>query len=126
LSIWTHVVGIIRFDAIPIPGCFPSIKEVGQYFNEGVPEGSEGPLQFKVIKYPPSEYGSVLYCKVIIWGDLRDFGLTDVPKIIGWIERSCKKCTDNYLIIRQGVIQIQVEYGPVIIMHTTGNSWKNQ
>jgi len=123
MSRWTHVAGIIRVDAIPIAPVMGSLKEVRRIFSENIPEGSEGPLGFDIIPYPNYEY-NVCFCMVVIWGDLRDFGsIEEIEQIVNWIEERCRKLKEKYYIIRQGVVQIDDEYGNLVIMHTTGEEW---
>jgi len=123
MSRWTHVAGIIRVDAIPIPPFMPSIRDVEAAFGENIPEGSEGPIKVSVYPYSFSDY-NVCFCQVIIYGDLRDFGeIEEIEQIIEWIEQGCKKLKEKYYVIRQGVVQIDDEYGNLVIMHTTGEEW---
>lgn len=53
---------------------------------------------------------------VAIWGDLRNFGKEDVPKIIAWWKRITTETTADqvhegqpYISFRGGILQIDVE-----------------
>ena len=109
MSIWTHVCGLIRFDAVPIVD-LPSPEEIRRIFYTRVPYGSEGPLIIEVVRLGPNVSNphpnifvfDVLYANVYIYGDLRDFD--DMEYIANWVKESCKKCVDRHLIIRQAVV----------------------
>jgi hypothetical protein len=118
MSKWTHVVGAVRIDWIPViqkpdlerrlgiqvhwkfeDGDLQEIKTGKGNFN--VPGGSEGSLHYEI-----SEYGTgAPWAIITIWGDLRDFGEPDeVEKIVSWLDRAL-----GDLIIRDGIIRIEVE-----------------
>ena len=117
MSVWTHVAGVIRVDSMR--GVLPTpdfdkifIKSLWGDTNENcnMPMGSEGSLDFRIIENP--EKDSLAAYTVVIFGDLRDFGVDDIPEIKDWWARVLKKCR----MIRQAVLQIQPADGDEIIL----------
>ena len=117
MSQWTHVAGSIRFDALRgfgLPGQNPADwigpTNLWEEDNEDstIPAGSEGSLNYTVAENP--EQSSLAAYSVDIFGDLRDFGREDVGEIEQWLA----KITEGKMV-RQGVIQVEVESGPTII-----------
>lgn len=110
MSIWTHVAGCIRVDAfsfMPQPD-FKKIfiKELWDEKDDGecnIPTGSEGSLDYRIIKNPDST--SLSAYTVVIFGDLRDFGKKDKNEIINWWNRVLKECG----MIRQAILQVIFE-----------------
>jgi hypothetical protein len=114
MSQWTHLAGLIRLDNIGhvlirrAPGfdlnkiAEESIKEamgnicnwdspMGDWNKCTVPIGSEGSLQYELRVAPTKEGDNSLnWGYISIWGDLRDYGLEDYPKLKEWFERSMR------------------------------------
>lgn len=117
MSQWTHVAGIIRLDSLGynlVMGMEAreknrlvreaAVKAMGrttprdlelsdreEWNRCDVPQGSEGSLQYDVIANSERDTHSLSWGCVAIWGDLRDFGYEDVPKIKEWFQ----KCMDR-------------------------------
>lgn len=156
MSQWTHVAGIIRLDCLhAIVRATPEYKNkimkqavakaLGWCTNEDgmseckdckLPCGSEGSLIYRVSSnLEDPDNNALSWGYVSIWGDLRDFGLTDVGKIKSWFEQSINRLMKResgevgsmsmaekaeYVLssfsIRQAVLHIYVEYNPSIIL----------
>ncbi len=112
MSVWTQINGCIRIDGIEVldPSMNKKVLEIlGRTCSFEDPEeawdactvpcGSEGSLQYKVLKVGG---GLVLYT-VPIWGDLRDYD--DEQEIIDWFNRVT---VDNGLMIRSAVLEYQI------------------
>lgn len=139
MSQWTHVYGIIRFDAfrtglvvtrplrledvedvighsyrIDWDGELDKIPADGSTGPE-VPGGSEGPIQYKVIENPFKP--SLAAYDVPIWGDLRDRGAETIKEVGDWLARIVAeskppKNRTGLLGVRDLVVKVDVEYGP--------------
>jgi len=118
MSQWTHVVGIIHLNGA-------GGKEFGKIFSErfrkNIPEGSEGKLHCRVIRGDATgRCGNDIFSYnwvVVIWGDLRDYGYKgDSDKIIQWIV-DCTNFTELAAYVREGVIEINVEFAETVIMN---------
>ena len=113
MSYWTTINGSIRFDAIPCVDdpIKPMRTDFGNTCNFGdsdevwdkcnVPCGSEGSLHYKLVSY--DEKDCITNSTLVIWGDLRDFEVSDHHEIIEWLTRITD---DDELMIRSGVIQL--------------------
>jgi hypothetical protein len=112
MSQWTHVAGCIRLDDLRLWKPDPDLPALVQ---AGLPNGSEGPLQFHVWVNPERNHISAY--TISLWGDLRDFGTEDVPGLVEWF----KRIASSTLGIRQAMLHVVVEYGPTIILHHTEN-----
>ena len=121
MSVWTHVAGVIRIDAIRFdPNNIPDFDAIfgkewtfdDMWDNEPVyieferfperfmPNGSEGSLQKSVWVNP--DRSSMASYVVTIFGDLRDY---DTPNAVAeWFEECCEKVS-----VRQAVIAIETE-----------------
>lgn len=122
MSIWTHINGCIRIDGIPsiMDVSDNKMKEIlgstCEYESSGaerdacnVPCGSEGSMQYKLIG---AGTGLILWT-VPVWGDLRDYD--DAQEVTDWFNRVTQK---SGLIIRDAVLQINVEYqDPITLTH---------
>lgn len=109
MSHWIHVTGNIRFDSFTDDvKAVEEREKIAKVLGE-IPEGSEGKLDIKLIEiHIPvhDEYGSSMCCarwSVNIVGDLRD--VPDFSQIDVWIEGIKKRCVEENMWIRQGVIQ---------------------
>ena len=112
MSIWTHVAGIVRIDHIPIVNIlFP--EDVKHLFEKDSPVGSEGGLTFQVMKTQvlTRTGGPLVYGWIAFAGDLRDFDLTNLPNIQNWLNKVTERLKQVTAIIRQGIIEADVETG---------------
>ena len=129
MSQWTHVCGCIRYDAlrmVDMPhNTLNKIKELignSASFDDAeekwdacnVPIGSEGSIQYVFWQNP--NLSAMAAFTVGIFGDLRDFGLEDVPKIKEWFE---KVTTGKGVMVRAAILEINVEYEdePIILRY---------
>lgn len=129
MSQWTHVCGCIRYDALRMAGMpYNTIEQIKQLIGNpvsfehdekewdacNVPCGSEGSIQF-VFWVNPS-LSSLSAFTVGVFGDLRDFGTEDVPKIKEWFERVTKV---EGIMVRNAIIEICIEgtKEPIILRH---------
>lgn len=126
MSKWTHVAGIIRIDSFRFDektteeevsrikeslGKILTYKDlynckIGDNLETNVPMGSEGTLEYTIHINP--EISCVSSYTVSIFGDLRDYAESE--EIIQWFDCMCSK-----FLIRQAVIQIDVEGEDTII-----------
>lgn len=116
MSRWTHVAGIIRIDQLPIKVRQLSEEAVIAMFSENAPIGSEGGLTFYADKtqvIEPSGFSAV-WGSIGIVGDLRDFD--DHTKVEEWIRSLPPKLRKHQALIRNAVINIDVEYGPCVVV----------
>lgn len=151
MSQWTHLAGLIRLDSVgaqlvrAFPGSIPEklkaavVKALGNTCNFDspreawdqctVPSGSEGSLQYSVFPNSEKDNHALSWGYVPIWGDLRDFGSEDVPKLAEWFEKSLARLSKpegfgdpadmdvlekaNYMlstfVVRDAVLSIDVE-----------------
>lgn len=160
MSQWTHVAGIIRLDnmganivrQMPTGSKRERIEEAVtkalgstcDYESDqeawercSVPRGSEGSLQHNVFPNSDEEDSHALsWGYATIWGDLRDFGTEDVPKIKNWFQKSLERLQkpDGFkspkemtmlekaeymlstFIIRDAVLSVNVEYQSALIL----------
>lgn len=116
MSQWTHIAGFLRIDYLQMRESDNQLIDIikekfgrtcdfhspEKSWDEcNVPMGSEGSVQYKVLlTYGHSSLARIV---VLIWGDLRDYG--DDKSIIDWVKKSTKD-----LILRAGIIQVDVEY----------------
>lgn len=116
MSQWTHVLGVIRYDSMakccyPVPWNKDEILEVemklvsNSYQTAIEPSGSEGGLQlgFTLTKRGPT---------IFVTGDLRDFGLDEIPSILKWVgdaDTLVKENTTSMLFMRDCSINLDVE-----------------
>lgn len=118
MSIWTHVAGVIRVDCIRCICKQPDFNKifVRELWGENtsgacnMPMGSEGSLDFRVIENPNKD--ALAAYTVVIFGDLRDFGVADIQTIEDWWGGVLDQCG----MIRQAILQIQPEDGDVKIL----------
>ena len=138
MSVWTHIIGSIYIDTMAFLGKnfekvlkekfgrTVSFSDSQRKWNRcNVPRGSEGSIQYKIIRggesgtsYSGGEKEAVDYRWIVtIWGDLRDY---DTPKeIIQWIEQATKG-----LFVREGIIKLYVEGQDHIILRHTSKGWE--
>jgi len=108
MSQWTHVSGCIRIDEILEYETHTIVNKIQRRFRNA-PSGSEGPIHFSVVK--TGVENSLAWGLVYLWGDLRDFGDEDVPKILNWLQNAC-----GGLMIRSCLVGVNVEFGPDYII----------
>ena len=119
MSKWTHVAGIIRIDHLPIAKISSPLTEetAKSFLAENAPSGNEGGLKFDAVKtqvVTPSGF-EALWGSLSFTGDLRDFD--DTKKVEEWIKSFFEKLKAEYkVIMRQAAVNIDVEYGPCIVM----------
>lgn len=116
MSVWTHVAGVIRVDCLRCIG-EPEFNKIfikslwGEHNSDcNMPSGSEGSLDFRVIENPDKD--AIAAYTVVIFGDLRDFGVDDIHKIEDWWDNVLEECG----MIRQAILQIQPEDGETQIL----------
>lgn len=120
MSVWTHVVGVVRIDSIRISDDIPNFDK---YFGKEwtfddmwddepiyrefetnpdtfMPSGSEGSLNKSVWVNP--DRNSMSAYTITIFGDLRDYD--DPDAIISWFKDCCKD-----VWVRQAVITVETE-----------------
>ena len=124
MSKWTHVNGIIRVDALRMPGMkvipinigTPSFWE-DDHEAKDIPEGSEGSLNAEIWENPSGS--SLAAYTVSIFGDLRDFESAD--EILAYLNQ----ITDGQMI-RSGVCEVTVEYGTTTIFRydSDASAWE--
>jgi len=110
MSQWTHVAGCIRID--DIGSAMTGISSMGRFVmalgSFAPPEGSEGPLQVRIVETGSGH--SLSWGLAYIWGDLRDYN--DVQEIFEWAKAIC-----GQLMVRQCVIAVDVEGGGSYVIH---------
>jgi len=123
MSIWTHVCGIIRIDSVPKMDklWIKEIKEKLGGYNSPVktPTGSEGDkIEYKIEIV--GEKNSLNRGIIYIWGDLRDFDVTNFQEIRDWLDRidELSNCW-----IRQGVVRIEDSNDNLVVLNWEG-IWK--
>ncbi len=132
MSQWTHLAGIIRIDnfkRLIAPGA-PTAEDVIRILLEDAPVGSEGGCNLHFIEWPEvDDYkekdhtniheGSVYWGDAIISADLRDVGRDDgeIEEIKQWFTGLAKKFWDAKLLMRQAVLEIDVEYKYQRVLH---------
>ena len=125
MSQWTHVAAIFRLDS------FGKISEESIYkafgkevtwddlydYDESddtktLPMGSEGTLEMSI--WHNSDEGCMASTTVSVFGDLRDYGGTDIDKLKEWFNDSCKQ-----FMVRQAVMHVIDEYAnePIIVQY---------
>lgn len=120
MSMWTHVAGCIRIDAIRLDdeifdqyvnyikkrlGTIETYLDEHQEGNP-LPRGSEGSLEYNILINPKKNDMAAIV--VTVWGDLRDFYESDVPKIETWFNNLI---SDEEIWIRGAILGIYVENG---------------
>lgn len=141
MSTWTHLAGIIRFDNLLRRIAFgaPIGEDVIRILREDAPVGSEGGCLFHFIKWPEVDSykekdhtnvheGGIYWGDAIISADLRDVGDDDeeIEKIKQWFTGLAEKFWDAKLVMRQAVLEIEVEYKYQRVLHLTDqieNTW---
>lgn len=141
MSRWMHLAGIVRIDHFSL-NRFGELEtdEVIKVFTENMPRGSEGPPLFHAhqwVKKSMEDHdwdatdelseGSLYWGDFYVSADLRDKGDTDddILEVIGWFKNAClelkKRCRGA--MVRQAILQIEVEYKRTTILSLTGETW---
>ena len=143
MSRWTHLAGIIRIDNLlrRMAPRAPTAEDVIRILLEDAPMGSEGGCLIHFIEWPEIDndnykekdhtnvYGSGIYWgDAIISADLRDVGDDDeeLESIKKWFTGLATKFWDEKLVMRQAVLEIEVEYKYQRVLHLTDqieNTW---
>ena len=114
MSEWTHVAGVIRFDALRTTGDRrPNLgKTVNGYERDrkkwdavNVPCGSEGSIQNSTWVNPHRNHAAAYVCT--FWGDLCDY--KNVDEIIAYFERITKG-----KIVRQ--MSVEIDTGAKVVL----------
>ncbi len=119
MSQWTHFLGVMRFDSMalnvwPEPHNKEDITQqeadlVYRIWSSNLPMGSEGPIE---IKTQITGRGPA----VLITGDLRDFGMEELPDVLDWVNRCCQAVHEEAekkkicLFLRDGFVYCDIEY----------------
>ncbi len=125
MSQWTHLAGIIRIDNLLrriAPGA-PTGVDVMKILMKDAPRGSEGGCLATFVEWPVADSfeekdHTNVYSAGVYWGDaiisadLRDVGDDDaeIEDIKKWFTGLAKKFWDAKLVMRQAVLEIEVEY----------------
>lgn len=134
MSQWTHVCGCIRYDALRMKGVpYNTLDEIKKLIGNSVsyddseekwdicnvPRDSEGSIQFVFWSNP--DLHNIAAFTVAIFGDLRDFGMEDVPKIKAWFEQVTK---GKGIMVRNAILEICVESQeePIILRYEESKS----
>jgi len=134
MSQWTHVSGMLRFDALRTltivsqQDVYDLMGKSYYYDMDGnkfsntsrgpiTPMGSGGPVQYHIEENPT--HNSMASYDVAVWGDLRDFGEDEVLSgVANWLARItsyCKSAPETrggpLLMLRALIVQAEVEFG---------------
>ncbi len=126
MSQWTHVAAIFRLDS------FGTISDESIYKGFGkevtwnnlcnydelddtktLPMGSEGTLEMSIWHNP--DKSCMASTTVSVFGDLRDYGGSDIDKLKEWFNECCEK-----FLVRQAVMHVIDEYAnkPLVVQYT--------
>ena len=124
MSIWTHVLGAIRFDdglmiesngkqKVDLSNVFISSNFYSPNENCNMPNGSEGSIQY----YVKDEEGCSR--QIVFYGDLRDFDKDDCIEIKKWWNEISEKMREECWI-RDAVLQVRPEDGDDFVLTKDG------
>lgn len=126
MSQWTHVAAIFRLDS------FGTISDESIYKGFGkevtwnnlcnydelddtktLPMGSEGTLEMSIWHNP--DKNCMASTTVSVFGDLRNYGGSDIDKLKEWFNECCEK-----FLVRQAVMHVIDEYAdkPLVVQYT--------
>ena len=144
MSIWTHVNGNIRLDEFMVHDT-KKVKDILGKMAVYNKENSGLPIEdFSIlkedIKLPYGSEGSILYSvisntdehslpahSISIWGDLRDYDIGSVEdELIPWFKNTLNKFIENRLIIRNAILQAEIETGITYILIADTNNMNLQ
>nr|DAJ60419.1 MAG TPA: hypothetical protein [Caudoviricetes sp.] len=116
MSQWTHVAAVFRLDSFDkisdedIKKVFGKEVNFYQLFNydeaddtKTLPMGSESTLKMSIWHNPDSSY--MASTTVSVFGDLRDYGGSDIEKLKEWFNECCSK-----FMVRQAIMQVIDDY----------------
>ena len=128
MSSWAHVCGLIRIDSIFIDDnmTIKDIdkmikKEITKNLKKDLPKGTEGPLNYRIIK-TNTDPSDVVWGFVSVFGDLRDF--EDAYKLDSWIKNFGKSLNINICEVRDLCIKVYTERKELVI--STVNQAENR
>ncbi len=144
MSIWTHINGNIRLDEFinhdnekvkSILGKMAAYKkeksglpiEDFSILKEDIklPYGSEGSILYSVITN--SDESSLPAHSISLWGDLRDFDINSVEdSLIPWFKNILSEFIREKLIVRNAILQAEVEAGVTFILIADTNNMNIQ
>lgn len=125
MSQWTHVAAIFRLNSFgnisdesiyKVFGREVSYKELFNFDEmddtKTLPMGSEGTLKMNIWHNPNEE--SIPSTTVSVFGDLRDYGGSDIEKLKEWFN----ECCENFWV-RQAVMHVVDEYAdePLVVQY---------
>ena len=125
MSQWTHVAAIFRLDSFGKISDESIYKAFGKEvtwddlynYDESddtktLPMGSEGTLKMSI--WHNSDEGCMASTTVSVFGDLRDYGGTDIDKLKEWFNDCCKQ-----FMVRQAVMHVIDEYAdePLVVQY---------
>ena len=125
MSQWTHVAAIFRLDSLGKISDENIYKTFGKEvtwnnlynYDESddiktLPMGSEGTLEMSIWHNP--DKGCMASTTVSVFGDLRDYGGSDIDKLKEWFNECCE-----HFMVRQAVMHVIDEYAdePIIVQY---------
>ena len=110
MSQWTHVAGMVRIDTLDgivvRRDTIDTLRRI--IIASNLPTGSEGSLHPAGLQ--TREHTSFSWGHIAIWGDLRDYGdARQVEELCEWFGRLTQALLDEHYIIRQAILQVEVE-----------------
>lgn len=132
MSQWTHLAGIIRIDNLMrhMSPMAPIGVDVMKILIKDAPMGSEGGCLAKFVEWPVADSfeekdhtnvhsAGTYWGDAIISADLRNVGDDDeeIEGIKRWFTGLAKKFWDAKLLMRQAVLEIEVEYKYHRVLH---------
>ena len=123
MSIWTHVLGVIRFDdglmiesngkqKVDLSNVFISSSFYSPNENCNMPNGSEGSIQYYIKEEDNTDGCSR---QIVFYGDLRNFYNDDCPGIRKWWE-GIPTLLGEDCWIRDAILSIDPEDGEPFIL----------
>ena len=104
MSQWTHVCGCIRYNSMRMGRYLDTQSGIRRLIERKVPFGSEGGLEF--VYWDNPSVSALAAFSVGIFGDLRDFGIGEVPQIKEWFEQVTNR---KGIWVRNAILEICVE-----------------
>ena len=131
MSIWTHVSGVIRLDSLrvvyditpEINKCFKPVRfedPIKMWEKCNMPRGSEGSLQYMVQENP--DESTIASHIVVIYGDLRDYGIDRETEIVTWWRKVLKQMNSlrGCVGVRNAVLSAKFEDGSTVVLDEGG------
>ena len=121
MSVWTHVAGCVRIDALPFLRAEPVEDVVRRAFGKTcayeddtevwdectVPCGSEGSVQYRVAR--TGTENELSWGLVYIWGDLRNYSNAD--EITTWLQGAINAMRADGVWVRGLSVFVEIESG---------------